>query len=222
MKKILFAAAVAGLSATPSLAADLAARTYTKAPGMVSPAYNWSGWYAGVNVGWAGGGDGVSNNGVVSPASTATPIDRFDHGGWCNRFDRGTEQLHRRRAIWIQLSNFAVVCRWLRGGYPGAVPVAQKLVVIRICGRDPSWRLRDDDNKYLGSYLSRNVSRASGRDRQSELTFVCNRWFGLRRGKIRHGNRSIRDQHRHSGLRGDFGIGSIFRHARGIRCRCGW
>jgi outer membrane immunogenic protein len=41
--------AIAGIGAAS--AADLPARTYTKAPPMVDPAYNWSGWYVGVNVG---------------------------------------------------------------------------------------------------------------------------------------------------------------------------
>jgi outer membrane immunogenic protein len=33
-------------------AADLPARTYTKAPPMVSPIYDWSGFYIGLNGGW--------------------------------------------------------------------------------------------------------------------------------------------------------------------------
>lgn len=37
--------------AAPAMAADLSA--YTKAPALVSPAYNWSGFYAGVSVGYA-------------------------------------------------------------------------------------------------------------------------------------------------------------------------
>jgi outer membrane immunogenic protein len=43
MKKLLIAAALAALS-TSAMAADIGARTYTKGP-MVSPAYNWSGFY---------------------------------------------------------------------------------------------------------------------------------------------------------------------------------
>ena len=39
--------------ASPALAADLAARPYTKAPPvMVDPMYNWSGFYIGANGGW--------------------------------------------------------------------------------------------------------------------------------------------------------------------------
>jgi outer membrane immunogenic protein len=43
--------AIAGIGAAS--AADLPARTYTKAPAMADPAYNWSGWYVGGNVGAA-------------------------------------------------------------------------------------------------------------------------------------------------------------------------
>jgi outer membrane immunogenic protein len=53
MKKILLAAAaVIGLGMTPALAADLAARPYTKAPPMIAPIYNWGGFYIGANGGW--------------------------------------------------------------------------------------------------------------------------------------------------------------------------
>jgi outer membrane immunogenic protein len=52
-KSILSVIAVAGtvFSVGASSAADLPARTYTKAPMMVDPGYNWSGFYIGVNVG---------------------------------------------------------------------------------------------------------------------------------------------------------------------------
>ena len=73
MKKIILATVLAGIGSTAALAADLGARTYTKAP-MMAPVSNWSGWYAGLNAGWAGGGDGVSTSGAVSPASTTAPI----------------------------------------------------------------------------------------------------------------------------------------------------
>jgi outer membrane immunogenic protein len=56
MKKNLLLAAVSlvALSATaPALAADLAARPYTKAPAMVAAIYDWSGFYIGINGGGA-------------------------------------------------------------------------------------------------------------------------------------------------------------------------
>ena len=43
------------LAATSALAADLPARTYTKAPAIVDPGYNWTGFYAGINGGYSWG-----------------------------------------------------------------------------------------------------------------------------------------------------------------------
>ena len=52
MKKILLGAvALAAIGAAPALAADLPARTYTKAPPVVAPVYNWTGFYVGGDVG---------------------------------------------------------------------------------------------------------------------------------------------------------------------------
>jgi outer membrane immunogenic protein len=58
MKKLLLVTAslVALGAAAPAMAADLAARPYTKAPPMVQAAYNWSGFYVGLN-----GGGGTSH-----------------------------------------------------------------------------------------------------------------------------------------------------------------
>ena len=55
MKKLLLATvALVALGATvPALAADLAARPYTKAPAYAAPIYNWTGFYVGVNAGGA-------------------------------------------------------------------------------------------------------------------------------------------------------------------------
>ncbi|MES2032327.1 MAG: outer membrane beta-barrel protein [Pseudomonadota bacterium] len=54
-------------ASVPAMAADLAARPYTKAPAYVAaPIYNWTGFYIGGNVGGAfGGGNGFTggNNG---------------------------------------------------------------------------------------------------------------------------------------------------------------
>ena len=54
MKKNLLLAAVSLVAlsaAAPALAADLAARPYTKAPAMVAAIYDWSGFYIGINGG---------------------------------------------------------------------------------------------------------------------------------------------------------------------------
>jgi outer membrane immunogenic protein len=65
MKKILLAAAVVALSSSSVFAADLAARPYTKAPAMVAPIYNWTGFYVGGFVGGAfGGSNGVEGFGA--------------------------------------------------------------------------------------------------------------------------------------------------------------
>jgi outer membrane immunogenic protein len=75
MKKIILATVLAGIGSTAALAADLGARTYTKAPAMMAPVSNWTGWYVGVNAGWAGGANEVSTSGAVSPANTASPAN---------------------------------------------------------------------------------------------------------------------------------------------------
>src|SRR4051812_16180866 len=50
MKKVLLVTAslIALGAAAPALAADLAARPYTKAPAMIAAVYDWSGFYIGV------------------------------------------------------------------------------------------------------------------------------------------------------------------------------
>jgi outer membrane immunogenic protein len=54
MKKLLQGtiALMAMGMAVPAVAADLPARTYTKAPAMIAAAYDWSGFYIGINGGW--------------------------------------------------------------------------------------------------------------------------------------------------------------------------
>jgi outer membrane immunogenic protein len=54
MKKLLLVtASLVALGVAPAVAADLPARTYTKAPPMVQAAYDWSGFYIGINGGGA-------------------------------------------------------------------------------------------------------------------------------------------------------------------------
>jgi outer membrane immunogenic protein len=59
MKKFLLGtvALVALGAAVPALAADLAARPYTKAPAYTAPIYNWTGFYVGGHIGGAFAGD---------------------------------------------------------------------------------------------------------------------------------------------------------------------
>ena len=65
MKKFLLGTvALVALGTASAVAADLPARTYTKAPVYApAPIYNWTGFYAGVHIGAAfGGDDGFATN----------------------------------------------------------------------------------------------------------------------------------------------------------------
>jgi outer membrane immunogenic protein len=76
MKKLVLAASFFVIGSASALAADLPARTYTKAPPIVQPVYNWTGCYIGIEGGgnWGHGrsvGDGL-NNGVPTAAPAGT------------------------------------------------------------------------------------------------------------------------------------------------------
>jgi outer membrane immunogenic protein len=80
MKKILLGTvALIALGATaPALAADMAARPYTKAPAYVpAPIYNWTGFYIGGHVGGAFGGD----NNIAAPGFNGGSNDGVFMGG---------------------------------------------------------------------------------------------------------------------------------------------
>jgi outer membrane immunogenic protein len=64
MKKLLLGAAACIAFAAPAFAADLPARTYTKAPAYTAPAavYNWTGFYIGGHIGGAFPGDSSLEN----------------------------------------------------------------------------------------------------------------------------------------------------------------
>jgi outer membrane immunogenic protein len=55
MMKFFVAGLVALFGTSSALAADLPARTYTKAPAYIDPGYNWSGFYLGGNAGYSWG-----------------------------------------------------------------------------------------------------------------------------------------------------------------------
>ena len=63
-------AAIVGVSVAS--AADLPTRVYTKAPVMVDPAYNWSGFYVGGHVGGLWGRSRVFDDGVLTESGAAT------------------------------------------------------------------------------------------------------------------------------------------------------
>lgn len=66
-------------SLTSAFAADLAPRTYTKAPIVVDPGYNWTGFYAGLNGGYSWG----RANTTLFPVAPllALPANRDANGG---------------------------------------------------------------------------------------------------------------------------------------------
>src|SRR2546429_9277681 len=70
MKKFLLGAVglVALSFAAPASAADLAARPYTKAPPMIAAAYDWSGFYLGVNGGWGSSRNCFTNTAIAGIA----------------------------------------------------------------------------------------------------------------------------------------------------------
>jgi outer membrane immunogenic protein len=85
MKKVLLVtASLIALGATaPAVAADLAARPYTKAPPMVAAVYDWSGFYIGANGGW-----GTSRNCWTNTAVGGVPFAPTSEG--CHDADGGT------------------------------------------------------------------------------------------------------------------------------------
>jgi outer membrane immunogenic protein len=69
MKKLfILTTALVAIGAAPALAADLAARPYTKAPPMPAPVMTWTGFYLGVQ---GGGGWGRSNETFFGAPNTA-------------------------------------------------------------------------------------------------------------------------------------------------------
>jgi outer membrane immunogenic protein len=66
-------AVVASLLATSALAADLPARTYTKAPVYVDPGYSWTGFYVGANGGYSWGRADTT----FAPVATIFPTPAF-------------------------------------------------------------------------------------------------------------------------------------------------
>src|SRR2546429_9374454 len=81
MKKILLVTAslIALGAAAPAVAADLAARPYTKAPPMVAAVYDWTGFYIGAN-GGLGLGRHPSGLGGLGARGSPGPTRR-DAGG---------------------------------------------------------------------------------------------------------------------------------------------
>ena len=85
MKKVLLVTAslIALGAAAPAMAADLAARPYTKAPPMIAAVYDWSGFYIGANGGW-----GTSRNCWTNTAVAGVQVAPTAEG--CHDADGGT------------------------------------------------------------------------------------------------------------------------------------
>jgi outer membrane immunogenic protein len=80
MKKLVLALTAVAVFTGSALAADLPARTYTKAPVMPEPVYNWTGFYI---FGGAGGGIWDADSYSVNAAGNATTISQRPGGdGW--------------------------------------------------------------------------------------------------------------------------------------------
>lgn len=87
MKRLLLASVGLVAMATAATAADLAARPVTKAPAFIPPPlYNWSGFYIGGHLGWAGFELGET---FVTPAGTVFNNGFFDDRGRVDAFIGG-------------------------------------------------------------------------------------------------------------------------------------
>jgi outer membrane immunogenic protein len=67
MKKLALTISIIAFSSAGALAADLPAKVYTKAPVIVDPVYNWTGFYVGGNIGYSWG-----RSSTLVPFSDAT------------------------------------------------------------------------------------------------------------------------------------------------------
>jgi len=80
MKKLVLALTAAAAFTGSAIAADLPARTYSKAPAPVAPAYNWTGFYI-----FGGGGGGLWNadSNAINPTFGLVSRDqRLGGSGW--------------------------------------------------------------------------------------------------------------------------------------------
>ena len=89
MKKLFLATvALAALgTATSASAADLARRTYTKAPPMIAAVYDWSGFYIGGNGGYGSAGKCWD---FIPSTVAGVPTGAANVGEGCHDADGGT------------------------------------------------------------------------------------------------------------------------------------
>jgi outer membrane immunogenic protein len=79
MKKLLLALSAVAAMTGSAYAADLAPKTYTKAPPPVAPAYNWTGFYV---FGGGGGGLWAADQQVLAAGVPFTVDQRQGGSGW--------------------------------------------------------------------------------------------------------------------------------------------
>jgi len=73
MKRIVLATALVALGSASALAADLGARSYTKAPAP-APVSNWSGLYIGGNLGYGWGNNSTDLAFLPTPVASASTM----------------------------------------------------------------------------------------------------------------------------------------------------
>jgi outer membrane immunogenic protein len=89
-EKIALAALILAVSAAAASAADMApAPVYTKAPVVVAPIYNWTGFYIGANAGGAWGNSDPRTSTVFSPTGyfEATSVPAVNAVGGSQRIN---------------------------------------------------------------------------------------------------------------------------------------
>jgi outer membrane immunogenic protein len=79
--RIFVAGLVALFGATSALAADLPARSYTKAPVYVDPGYDWTGFYIGLNGGYSWGNSSSTFTTAIPAFSASQRMDGWVFGG---------------------------------------------------------------------------------------------------------------------------------------------
>jgi outer membrane immunogenic protein len=96
MKRTLLASTALAFLAAPALAADLPARTPAPAPQTFTapPVFTWTGFYAGVNVGWTQHELSVRDRGFSGPGTGAAAYNPFStrNNGFIGGFQLGYNQ----------------------------------------------------------------------------------------------------------------------------------
>jgi outer membrane immunogenic protein len=83
-KAFLTTVGLVALGMAPAVAADLPARTYTKAPVAVAPIYNWTGFYIGAMGGYAGNGALAGGTAGYNWQAGAVVFGLEADGAWSN------------------------------------------------------------------------------------------------------------------------------------------